>query len=516
MLKSIKFIFLYFVITFVFVTTTSAQNYSFLDELDKMSPAEVNVFLQDLIDEIERFDRFTNMKFVIKSAIEDTEESYEQPLAAKSSIEIKQVFNNYFSAMDFAQYFEVPNTIIQPRYDKDYEEEADKLYDKYNGFKHTSWAKKIYFHSGEIKELNEEFSKTFMLANETRQIDSILLEIKYYAPDRIIKTNLSENCLIAKNSNGFIELKAINGNMVNLLMVDIDQDIDLLKVEALNDKGKPLSSSNSNWNTLPSVEMMNFLAHSKLIYSECQRKLSQYKIGQEVKAYLLNEFDKIPIPKEERIQIFHSYTFRGNIKSVNIFFNEGYKEHTREIMLKNGNAQLLKSQFAVAKDNLTELYGLLDSNGKWIINPTFVDLKNTSLGSFYKGLLESKGSDYSLSLYKLNNETKKMELAGFNIDEFINDTLLLVQRENNGPYGIYNWVNDTMVLPMKYVDVNIKGELLTCREGECTYTTDGKYCGFTIWGHQILPPLFDRLKTDGVFFYSKTDIYNNDGIKVKP
>jgi hypothetical protein len=476
-----------------------------------MSLSEAKEFLQGLVDEIDQVQNIVNMKIVIKPAKESVKESYDEPFKVKSNNDIKQDFDNYFSTLAFGQVIEFPNTAIILKKVWDYEKKVQD----YKSGEYLLVAKNIYYKNGTTRNVNEDVNN-MTLPNETKPVDSLLVEVKYNRPESITKTTLMANHVRAVNSNGYVELKAINGNTIELLIVGINLDKDLVKIEALNTLGKPLRGSNSSWNSLPFAGATELLEKYKGLYESTIKNILSYKNSSEIKAHLLAEIDKYPAPQDQRPQTYGSYTFRGNIHAVNIYLKEGDKELTREVMLKNTNADYLRNQYFVAKDSLTGLYGLIDDNGQWFVKPFFHILENTGWGNLYIGTSPDSAKNkelYSLYNYKLNNETKTLNLAGFDVEKKINDSLLLVEREVNGPYGIYNLKTDKMVLPMKYVNVKIKGELLTCRVGEFTYSVDGKYGGYTIWGQEILPPAYESLRTDGQYFYTDSDTFNKNGKK---
>ncbi|MFD2883330.1 hypothetical protein ACFS4T_12835 [Pseudomonas lini] len=87
---------------------------------------------------------------------------------------------------------------------------------------------------------------------------------------------------------------------------------------------------------------------------------------------------------------------------------------------------------------------------------------------------------------------KLVDLPFEYITQTMDDGLLLVERETNGPYGLYDSRNHRFTLPMKFVNPTVSGNLFIARLGTKTYATEGHYGAYTLAGKEVLPPQFFR------------------------
>jgi hypothetical protein len=101
---------------------------------------------------------------------------------------------------------------------------------------------------------------------------------------------------------------------------------------------------------------------------------------------------------------------------------------------------------------------------------------------------------------------KLVDLPFEHITEVLSNDLVLVERETNGPYGLYDARRHRFVLPMKFVNPTVTDNLFIARLGKRTDVTEGLYGAYTLDGKEILPTQFSGIEhSEGLLYATSAD-----------
>ena len=503
-----------------------AQSSVIDEDLGKLSLHEAKNYLKEQVEAIGQLHRLAGIRLVVMPGNPAVKEEFETPFMEKDLAAIQQDFDSLFRTVTFRQKIDVPHSVIEVKEDWDTRHRVRNAYE-YEG---QYQLKKIFFRDGTTKDFNEVFSgSSITLENIAKPIERIELAVKYDRPGVIRRLTLDQNTPKVSFPGGSAELKSINGGTVDLLMSGLNKQ-NLAKINGLNTQGKVLFMSGNNTQSLPSEEMMKVLDVYRNVCSKALDNFGSYKNTAELKKYLEKEMQPYPVPADQGNITYGNYHFRGNVATINIYLKEEAKPETRMLTLSKGPA----AGPAIARNSSTKRFGLLDNSGKWIMEPSFDMLEYGPFG-FFRGVAGGampKEGLIPVKDYALDKQTNTLKPLPFELNEQINEELILVERETNGPYGIYNLKTEQLVLPMNYVNVKFVNDLLTCRIGQRTYATEGKYGGFTIYGKSIVPAQYDDVETDGNYFYTnsgeeeiagkflrlitRNEVFDRNGRKINP
>ncbi len=162
-----------------------------------------------------------------------------------------------------------------------------------------------------------------------------------------------------------------------------------------------------------------------------------------------------------------------------------------------------------------------------MVKPRFLDADHSDTPGLYRLTGHLKPADPNSEVqvgyyYFPAGSTEPKRLPFETIEQEINADLLLVQRETNGPYGIYDIKRHKFTLPMRFVNPTVTGNLITARVGELTYEIQGGYGAYTLAGKEILPPRYDEASQNGDFIYtslqerSQRDVFDLQGKRINP
>lgn len=182
----------------------------------------------------------------------------------------------------------------------------------------------------------------------------------------------------------------------------------------------------------------------------------------------------------------------------------------------------------IAWNNQQSLVGFVDQQGKWLVKPRFINADYTGIDNVYRIVIPvkaaKKGDDkVQVRYYSFMPGSQDVKPLPFEkIEAKINDDLLLVEREINGPYGIYDINKHQFTLPMKYVSPQINGQILVARVGEKTYLSADTYGAFTLQGKTILPAQYAQVSQVDDYLYTESannksqDVFDLTGKKINP
>ena len=293
-------------------------------------------------------------------------------------------------------------------------------------------------------------------------------------------------------------------------------------VQGLTEAGQALYNNGQNVRSLPSAQQIAALRAFHEALLQTQDELDQYPSGQEVQKHL--EALAEPVEPGPLQQVSARYDFEATPQRIVIHVLDPLEEHQAQLEL---TAELPAQQRYIATDPESELAGFVDAAGSWLVKPRFLDAAYSDTPGLYRLARSLKPSDPDAEVqvgyyYFPSGSSEPKPLPFENIEQVINADLLLVQRETNGPYGIYDIKRHRFTLPMRFVHPTVTGNLITARIGEQTYGSQGFYGAYTLAGKEILPARYDEAAQIGDFLYassqerSRRDVFDLQGNRINP
>lgn len=295
-------------------------------------------------------------------------------------------------------------------------------------------------------------------------------------------------------------------------------------VQGLTDTGKALYNSGQNAQSLPSAEEIAALRAFHEALLQTKDELDQYPSSQALQKHLETLSQDLKAEPSPLQQVNARYDFEATPQRIVIHVLDPLEEHQAQLELTN---KLPAQKRYIATDPESELAGFVDAAGNWLVKPRFLDASYTDMAELYRltGSLQPAAPDAEVQVgyyYFPAGSTEPKRLPFGYIEQVINADLLLVQRETNGPYGIYDIKRHKFTLPMRFVDPTVTGNLITARVGEQTYEIQGGYGAYTLSGKEILPPRYDEASQSGDFIYvtsqerSRRDVFDLQGRRINP
>lgn len=295
-------------------------------------------------------------------------------------------------------------------------------------------------------------------------------------------------------------------------------------VQGLTDTGKALYNSGQNAQSRPSAEEIAALRAFHEALLKTKDELDQYPNSQALQKHLETLSQDLGAEPSPLQQVNARYDFEATPQRIVIHVLDPLEEHQAQLELTN---KLPAQKRYIASDPESELAGFVDAAGKWLVKPRFLDASYTDMAEIYRltGSLQPVDPDAEIQVnyyYFPAGSTEPKRLPFEDIEQVINADLLLVQRETNGPYGIYDVKRHKFTLPMRFVDPTVTGSLITARVGELTYEVQGGYGAYTLAGKEILPPRYDEASQSGDFIYatsqerSRRDVFDLKGRRINP
>ena len=295
-------------------------------------------------------------------------------------------------------------------------------------------------------------------------------------------------------------------------------------VQGLTDTGKALYNSGQNAQSLPSAEEIAALRAFHEALLQTKDELDQYPSSQALQKHLETLSQDLRAEPSPLQQVNARYDFEATPQRIVIHVLDPLEEHQAQLELTN---KLPAQKRYIATDPESELAGFVDAAGNWLVKPRFLDASYTDMAELYRltGSLQPAAPDAEVQVgyyYFPAGSTEPKRLPFDYIEQVINADLLLVQRETNGPYGIYDIKPHRFTLPMRFVDPTVTGNLIIARVGELTHEIQGGYGAYTLSGKESLPPRYDEASQSGDFIYatsqerSRRDVFDLQGRRINP
>jgi len=296
-------------------------------------------------------------------------------------------------------------------------------------------------------------------------------------------------------------------------------------IQGLTADGKTLYSGGHSSNSSPTAEQK---ANLRKYYEELLRmagNFSSFKSSAAVQEHLEQFAKALPNTDSDLANVQATYRFEATPASVVIYLLEPTQPHTIDWEMRNSMAP---QERYIAYDTASEKRGFIDDKGKWVVKPRFERIDYSEMPGVYHMQVGStpEKDGWSQLLFKYfafvpGGDTLKA-LPFEIIEKPINDDLMIVERETNGPYGVYDVKKQQIVVPMKYVNVGVVGDIFIGRPGEKTYGSDSLYGAWNLSGKELLAPRYSNIEAAGEYLYATSadqrqrDVYNLQMHKLNP
>ncbi|EEM1159077.1 WG repeat-containing protein [Salmonella enterica] len=538
---SVATLLLFIVYNSVSIASNNDKYHSSREDISNKSISEVRDRLDQEITELEQsLSMIEKMKSIhigsgeksVNDLSEDDEE-YTTPIELLKKDEVdKRIDDELIRKMSFRQYINTSSSLIKVRLTNLEKILSGARLKDYYEAPHLEIKKIVFIDGSEMKATDFLTSPNLVNSSDelkknddkdgfiiyggsvtlpvNKPVAKINIELTYQACPGFTKKILNRNNaqFLPGNSERY-QLTSIEGNTASL-MITAPKDTEYA-VEGANHEGKTLYIRGSSTSSFPSDRETELLRTYLKQLVEVRDNIDSYPDTHSLQTYLKS---LRPVLTDVPVTDI-SIRFKGNPDSVVIYRTEKPKKRTISTELVNQDAgQVL----FIAEDSKTKLYGFIDKSGEWQIKPQFEDIQFTDINGLYE--IDSGGI---YKYYLVDQMSSRYFEAPFeNVSQFIENSLLLVQKETNGSYGVYDIKKHKFVIPMAYVNVKIKDNLLIASLGKQTYNFKRQYGVLTLQGEEIVPFKFESIDYENGYLYAvssaneQRDIYDVQGKKMNP
>jgi hypothetical protein len=296
-------------------------------------------------------------------------------------------------------------------------------------------------------------------------------------------------------------------------------------IQGLTADGKTLYSGGNSSNSSPTAEQK---ANLRKYYDELLRmadNFSSFKSSGAVQDHLEQFAKALPSTDSSLANVQVTYHFEDTPASIVIYLLDPAQPQTIDWQMSNS---VPVQERYIAYDNASEKSGFIDDKGQWVVKPRFERIEYSEMPGVYHMQVGStpQKDGWSQLLFKYfafvpGSHTLKA-LPFEIIEKPVNDDLVIVERETNGPYGLYDVKKQQLVIPMQYVNVGVIGNLFIGRPGQKTYGSNSLYGAWSLTGKELLAPRYSSIDGVGDFLYATSadgqqkDVYNLQVQKLNP
>lgn len=497
------------------------------DQFKNKSLAEARAYLEKQNGNIEKLIKLSSVSLKITPGdvdLKDVRTTEKFDNSPKEQIEKK--FQKTLDRLYFSPRVLYPNTDLNISYSVRSLMYSVSNYDDYKFPEPILKLKKVFYQDGKTgtfsKELHGRNQETIDEIKGVKWIDSVELEASYHYPEAMPVITLSPERPLYQFAAGKIHLISVSdGKAVFKISPEVKEKI--LKVEGINTAGKAVEqygSSSSNNSSNFSVEFLSqYYEAGKSTIEKIDR--SAYKDVDELIEDLYAKIPKEDKKKPENL-VNATYNFRGNITEVNLFLKpEKSAIGSYTFVLKNTIKNADGYGVAYNKKNLA---GILDKDGKWVVQPTFEELSYYK-GDYFMGEVADDGYRSILWLDKINQKLVPFRYH-FYRNEPILDKYYAIEDGINGPKGLVEIKTNKVVIEATLDNISEQGNFIVLRDRSDVNTIvniDLKKV-LTVEGHNykingdfifLSKPYISKEKFADYSVLSNTDdIYNAEGKKI--
>ena len=374
---------------------------------------------------------------------------------------------------------------------------------------YKTFPKKVYYANGTIENSPEVLEEDAWY-NNLKPIDSIEVAVKVFYPVKLETIKIPiEKGTYKQEAGGFIQVF----DTEKYLDMGVTDNIynQLTAIQCISTTGKR-SSFFQNWGPQqPTTEMFNHVSKCYTLYSQLIKNIDEgkYKSVKKLKEECESAQPEAP---EAQYIIRHAYQIPKDIQTIEYTYYANYDSIMIPLLMSYPNMPL-QCDYAVVEDikNKRIVRGVVDLDGKWIIKPAYSTIDEVA-GVFF----EVADIGNSTQLMRLNAKNRTFEKVDFELVENINNTFLIVSKENKT--GVLSR-NGNEIIPVKYPSVSHNEDMFIVRLNAKTpqyqvYNSDGKL---------VLPKTYRLIEIRNGMIVT-TEItndeeiitrYNKDGSRVK-
>lgn len=488
-----------------------------LSVLDVMSISEIKEFLEYQSKLLEKeIARVTDFSFQDLSKIYLPENYYEKYSLFNDKTYTKNLSDNYNSDTTknyFIKFFRgltikqdlsnYPLSVIKIDEQKSNDVfQLESILERYFSDTPIYTFKNIYYADGSVEEALDD--DEFVLSN-TKFVDSVDVNIKFFYPKTLKKIKLSKNNISYKDNVGFVNLLSI-GNYEANLIISKNVYSGIIFAEGITSKGESIPPDRTSMGLFPSDEEIELMRKTNLFFKETIKNIenNKYKTTSEIKQHIYNySIHNYQTKTDDTITKRElSYHFLHKINEIDLFYVTEIDSTEIDVTLPNSHLQE-DNDYRVINYS-PENYGIIDKMGNWIIQPEYEYLEHYRKLLFggYKDAETVDGSEY---LYKLNTKNKTLKEYDFGIYEQAGDKYYIVEKEADRDItdkGVIDY-DGNIIIPIKYNEIYYDHganmflvDVLAPIRGE--YNTKGL---FTEEGKELLPPIFLEIQIENGYIY---------------
>ncbi|ROM79358.1 hypothetical protein BK654_08340 [Pseudomonas brassicacearum] len=297
-------------------------------------------------------------------------------------------------------------------------------------------------------------------------------------------------------------------------------------VQGLTDSGKALYSNGNSTRSFPSDGDIAAMHDFYKALLRTKDDLDRFKTSQAVQQHVEQLANNLSTQAGPLKNTEVDYQFEATPQRIVIHVLDPMEDNT--VVIDEVHNVLAEQPRYIARERKSGLYGFIDQTGQWLIKPRWTEVQDGGVADTYTLFTLEKSSEPQRDVQEVRSQlayfapgsNKLINLPFEYISQTLDNDLLLVERETNGPYGIYDAKAHRFTLPMKFVNPTVTGNVFIARLGTKTYATEGHYGAYTLAGKEILPPQFSNIEQSGDYLYthsadqSRQDVFNLEGKRI--
>ncbi|MBO1539444.1 WG repeat-containing protein [Pseudomonas sp. OA65] len=297
-------------------------------------------------------------------------------------------------------------------------------------------------------------------------------------------------------------------------------------VQGLDDGGRALYSNGNSARAFPTEGDIAALQDYYNALLQTKDDLDQLKTGQAVQQQVERLTEALAAQAGPLQNTEVDYRFEATPQRIVIHVLDPMEDNRVEFTQVD-NVLAAQARY-IALDRKAERYGFIDQAGQWVIRPRWVQVQDSEVADTYALFFPEKSSNPESEWQALRSQlayfpagsNKLVDLPFEHITEVLSNDLLLVERETNGPYGLYDAAHHRFVLPMKFVNPTVTDNLFIARLGKRTDLMEGLYGAYTLDGKEILPTQFSGIEHSAGLLYassadrSREDVFDLEGKRI--
>ena len=366
-----------------------------------------------------------------------------------------------------ASEYEISHETIQKKHGvTDEDGYVDVVFDKLSSIEKLIWDQSNTF-------------KHYFAINSSKPVASLDYEVQFIIP-KSETFSLSKTNKIAHTNFGEIKLLEINNASASLLIPS--QLKKRFEVYAIYKDGRVMKQLSQNSNTVYSDEQKKGFADLLQIYELAEAEVTRKTI-QDIDQ--LTKFIKTKFPFSttnyfEPTNYYFEFDFAGPIDHLKIkVLNLEEKPEVFNVSVSLRNDE---KEFILSRDLDSDLYGILDVKGDWVVKPFLTEYVREMNKYFFRDQIDygvtSDEKSYD-RVYWFDRQNMTLKLVDYIPEslELYDDKYCIVEKGINGKEGVVNGFTGEIVVPLIYYNVLYKdGKWVAKTEDykETIYSLQGK------------------------------------------